>query len=104
MKTETLKYLIEVEFERCETISHFKSEVFRLIDLYASEKEMAISTPDSYKDTNSEMVPYHESCGCNPKNGGSGICGCIMGNKLVSKRGSSNITWTSSTTLANFND
>ena len=32
-----------------------------------------------------EMVPYHEICSCNPKNGGSGICGCIMGNKLVPK-------------------
>ena len=30
-----------------------------------------------------DEVPYGELCSCNPKNGGSGICGCIMGNKLV---------------------
>lgn len=30
-----------------------------------------------------EKVPYHTICSCNPANGGSGICGCIMGNKLV---------------------
>jgi hypothetical protein len=24
-------------------------------------------------------------CSCNPANGGSGICGCIQGNKLVEK-------------------
>jgi hypothetical protein len=30
-----------------------------------------------------DEVPYHSICSCNPKNGGSGICGCIMGNKMV---------------------
>jgi hypothetical protein len=34
MKIETLKELIEIEFDRCETISQFKAEVFRLIDTY----------------------------------------------------------------------
>lgn len=28
-------------------------------------------------------VPYGTICSCNPANGGSGICGCIMGNQLV---------------------
>ena len=28
-------------------------------------------------------VPYSEICSCNPKNGGSGICGCVMGNRMV---------------------
>ena len=32
-----------------------------------------------------EMVPYGTICSCNPANGGSGICGCVMGNKLVPK-------------------
>lgn len=27
----------------------------------------------------SDKVPYFETCGCNPKNGGSGICGCVLG-------------------------
>lgn len=34
MRLETLKELIEVEFDRCETISQFKSEVFRLLEMY----------------------------------------------------------------------
>lgn len=34
MTKKTLKELIENEFERCLTISHFKAEVFRLIDVY----------------------------------------------------------------------
>ena len=33
--------------------------------------------------TDDDMVPYGEICSCNPKNGGSGICGCIMGGKMV---------------------
>ena len=42
-----------------------------------------------------EMIPYGEICSCNPKNGGSGICGCIMGNKLVPKNSWGKITTTS---------
>jgi hypothetical protein len=48
MKKNTLKELIEIEFDRCETISHFKQEVFRLIDLYNDdnfEKSSFISLP-----------------------------------------------------------
>lgn len=30
-----------------------------------------------------EKVPYHTICSCNPANGGSGVCGCIIGNELV---------------------
>lgn len=30
-----------------------------------------------------EKVPYGSICSCNPANGGSGICGCIMGNQMV---------------------
>jgi hypothetical protein len=45
-------------------------------------------TPDT---SNDEMVPYGTICGCNPANGGSGICGCIMGSKLVPRDSKSNI-------------
>jgi hypothetical protein len=41
-----------------------------------------------------DMVAYSETCSCNPKNGGSGICGCVMANTLVpnpKKYGSSKI-------------
>jgi hypothetical protein len=33
--------------------------------------------------TEPDEVPYSEICSCNPKNGGSGICGCVMGNRMV---------------------
>ena len=28
-------------------------------------------------------ISYNDICSCNPKNGGSGICGCIMANQEV---------------------
>ena len=84
MTTQTLKELIEVEFDRCETISEFKANVFRLIDLYG--KDVTTTFPGSFSfptPTEPEEVPYGTICSCNPLNGGSGICGCVMGNKLV---------------------
>lgn len=33
--------------------------------------------------TEPDEVPYGDICSCNPKNGGSGICGCVMGNRMV---------------------
>lgn len=52
-----------------------------------------------------EMVPYGNICSCNPANGGSGICGCIMGNKMVPKKqGTGVITWSTSTTIDNASD
>ncbi len=30
-----------------------------------------------------DEVPYASICFCNPINGGSGLCGCIQGNKMV---------------------
>jgi hypothetical protein len=80
MTKETLKQLIDIEFERVETISQFKSEVFRLIDLYEQDKP---STPATIVTNEPDEVMYAEICGCNPKNGGSGMCGCVMGNKMV---------------------
>jgi hypothetical protein len=87
MTIETLKKLIEIEFERTGTISQFKHEVFRLIDLYESDKK-PISLPNvNYSPTltleGDGTVPYSVLCGCNPKNGGSGICGCTIGNTMV---------------------
>lgn len=83
MKKETLKELIELEFGRCETISQFKLEVFRLIDLYEQDKPF-IPTPGFRIETfEPDEVPYGSICPCNPVNGGSGVCGCIMGNKMV---------------------
>jgi len=41
--------------------------------------------------SNEKLVPYHTICSCSPANGGSGICGCVMPNKLVSRDRKSNI-------------
>ena len=30
-----------------------------------------------------DEVPYGQICSCNPSNGGSGICGCVMANTMV---------------------
>jgi hypothetical protein len=55
-------------------------------------------TPDT---SNDEMVPYGTICGCNPANGGNGVCGCIMGNTMVPKTSKSNI-YTSTTDTSKF--
>ena len=87
MTLETLKQLIEVEYERVETISQFKHEVFRLIDLYESDKQPTsiLGYPGSTLTIPSipDEVLYADLCPCNPKNGGSGICGCTIGNTMV---------------------
>jgi hypothetical protein len=83
MTSQTLKELIEVEYERCQTISEFKKEVFRLLDLYELDKPVEeFHLP--YNNYKTNKVPYYTICGCNPANGGSGVCGCTVGNKLVS--------------------
>jgi hypothetical protein len=47
-----------------------------------------------------DEVPYGQICSCNPSNGGSGMCGCIMANQMVKnpKKYESNTT-----TFTNFN-
>jgi hypothetical protein len=51
MKIETLKELIEIEFDRCETISQFKSEVFRLLDVYVNDRENSNLITDPVRNT-----------------------------------------------------
>lgn len=107
MNKETLKELIEIEFERSETISQFKKEVFRLIDLYEIDSlKISISEKPPQRgfiegkpfptipciNEKEDKVPYWTICSCNPQNGGSGICWCVMGNKMVSPNSSSNFT------------
>jgi hypothetical protein len=42
-----------------------------------------------------EKVPYHTICSCNPANGGSGMCGCVIANQMVDPTGH---TFTTTTT------
>jgi hypothetical protein len=84
MTTQTLKELIEIEFDRCENISEFKANVFRLIDLYGKDDTTTFSKSITFPiATEPDEVPYGTICSCNPLNGGSGMCGCVMANKLV---------------------
>lgn len=48
MKLETLKELIEIEYDRCETLSQFKSEVFRLLEMYDKDmlNKVVLPIPD----------------------------------------------------------
>ena len=87
MKKETLKKLIKDVFQKSENIQDLEDEILKLIDLY-EEDNTFIFTPtygpiiDYYS---SDEMPYNEICGCNPKNRGSGICGCVMTNQMIKK-------------------
>jgi len=101
MKTSTLKQLVIEASERAETKEELLDEVIRLIGLFEQDGSEGHQVFAPYvQPSESAKVPYSEICGCNPKNGGSGICGCVMGNKLVdpSVSGQSGIklsNWTS---------
>jgi hypothetical protein len=80
MKIETLKKLIELEINQCETMYEFKEKVIALIDMFEFDSETS-----NLIDNSSDEIPYHQICACNPINGGSGVCGCTMGTKMVKK-------------------
>ena len=97
MTKETLKQLIEVEYQRSNSTFQFKQEVLRLIDLYEQDKPFT-PTPGftleelPYKDLNTNYYKmyyntppksYFDLCSCNPKNGGSGVCGCVLGHPVT---------------------
>ncbi len=42
---------------------------------------------------------YYEICSCNPVNGGNGICGCTIGNRLVDIDNTYTTTITTTSTL-----
>ena len=83
MKIETLKELIEIAFKNSENMLQFKDNVFNLIDIYESDKGITYNPTLPYIKVSGDKVPYSTICGCNPANGGNGICGCIMANTLV---------------------
>ncbi len=93
MKKETLIKLIEHESTKCQNIEDFKNEVFRLLELYENDSSQSTIINSTYGTTsypntipcNYNKVPFSTICPCNPANGGSGICGCIMGNTMVDK-------------------
>ena len=91
MKIKTLKELIEKEFDRNLTIADTKVRVMELLELFEKDQDNT-PTPHTFAPfvptpgfivCEPDQVPYGDICSCNPKNGGSGICGCIMGNKMI---------------------
>lgn len=90
MKEETLKKLIRNELERNKIINEELLEsIIRILNIYVEDskvgsnknidrylkdfkiKDESIFSPNSYSQKD------YESCSCNPKNGGSGICNCV---------------------------
>lgn len=98
MTTKTLRTLIDDVIKNdplsavmsLETIELHK-KIMKIIDLYDEDNSQPIPkpftpTPGFRVETIFEEpaeVPYGVVCPCNPNNGGSGICGCTMGNIMV---------------------
>lgn len=87
MKTTTLKKLIHEAARGVETKEDLLTAVLNLIELYETDGPVPAPQPlqrfRDYTPVSGERVPYHTICSCNPANGGSGVCGCVMGNMLV---------------------
>ena len=90
MKIETLKTLIEDTVKNDnlmavmpgDTLALLK-KINKVIDLYEADIDIKpISMPFDLTGIPDE-VPYGQICSCNPANGGSGMCGCTMGNTMV---------------------
>ena len=90
MKIEVLKQLIDVEAKRVNSVADFKTEVFRLLDLYQQDNLNNNVSDNGFiggfgiTTTVPHTTIFSDNCPCNPKNGGGGICGCTLGSKLVS--------------------
>ena len=110
MKTETLKRLIKEAAGRAKHVDELLGEVLSLIQVYEDDREITIQPVPQLPDKGLRdfrdwipvkgdpgLVPYHTICSCNPANGGSGICGCVIANKMVSPTAGSNFvtgtTW-----------
>jgi hypothetical protein len=101
MKLETLKELIKAIPTKLVEEEEIINSVLKLLDLYEQDnnqpanpipppypiprdnKGVPLPNPTVYPRTGDDLVRYGEICSCNPKNGGSGICGCVMGNELI---------------------
>ena len=113
MKIETLRTLIGETFDNDVLMVTMSNEttallmkVMKLIDLYESDNDQPfIPTPGFRVETiqgEPDEVPYGTICPCNPENGGSGICGCVMGNKMVpnpKKYGAFTSNWGTTTNI-----
>jgi len=60
-----LKSLTKEEVERQET-------VFKEFEKYQELNHLKLNENE-----------YHLKCSCRPENGGSGVCGCVLGSKFI---------------------
>ena len=83
-------------------------------EYYPCKEDIFLQTYEKVEDTNiqknnsigiitipcntSDKVPYHTICSCDPINGGSGICGCTIGNTMVNNPKHININATTTST------
>jgi hypothetical protein len=81
--------LIEEIFEKESDINQIKEKVLIALKAYYLEKSKN-SFPPILPSNITDLVPYGSICSCNPANGGSGICGCVIANKLVPNPAHSN--------------
>jgi hypothetical protein len=82
MTLDNLRMLIKDVFENTTDIKEIESSIFSLIRLYEmtnNPDSMFIKDRYEYKETNYLNI----NCGCNPENGGNGICGCTIGSVMV---------------------
>lgn len=114
MTTKTLRTLIDDTINNDNLmvvmpgdVTALHKKISKILDLYEEDNSHPLPTP--FVPTQGFMVgslpdevPYGEICGCNTKNGGSGICGCVMGNKMVpnpKKHGMPMSNWETTTQL-----
>ena len=93
MKTQTLKKLItqacddacKNNYLSSKVVDEMRDRIFMLIDLYEQDKTFEVNdfNPPTILAGQTDEVPYSSICSCNPANGGGGICGCVMANKMV---------------------
>jgi DNA-directed RNA polymerase subunit RPC12/RpoP len=83
-------------------------------EYYPCKEDIFLQTYEKVEDTNiqknnsigiitipcgtPDKVPYNTICNCNPINGGSGICGCTIGNTMVNNPKHININATTTST------
>jgi len=96
MKSQILKKLLLEAIDEIKEIEVLKQRISDLVDIY--------TIPEIYTQKESTQTTYGEICSCNPKNGGSGICGCTIGNTIVSRPLKSNFYYTNTTTINTLKD
>ena len=57
-------------------LDELKEQIIEILKDHSSQHNFPQILCDSKTD-------FFETCACNPKNGGSGVCGCTLGTKVI---------------------